>query len=216
MNPPEAKKILALCDLDGTLTRRDTMWDFLLFAVGPFRFFLGGLKAFPFLLWHYIIKRNETQAKEYLLTIFLGNQERKTLEKLAVRYITRLQNLLRTNLWNEIMEIKRRGGRVVIVTASLDLWVEPWCRHNGLELISSRALWSQGRFTGRLDGANCRGREKVRCILETISLEEYDEILAWGDSPSDLPMLQLAHQSWYRGKPLKRHNRQNFQRHKSL
>ncbi|MCS6981845.1 MAG: haloacid dehalogenase-like hydrolase [Flavobacteriales bacterium] len=203
MNPPETKKILALCDLDGTLTCRDTMWDFLLFAVGPFHFFLGCLKAFPFLLWHYLIRRNETKAKEFLLTLFLGNQEKMALEKLADRYITRLQSLLRISLWKKIMDIKSNGGRVVIVTASLDLWVEPWCRRNGMDLISSRAQWSEGRFTGRLAGANCRGNEKVRRIQEAIPLAEYDEILAWGDSPSDVPMLHLAHRSWYKGKPFK-------------
>ncbi|MCX7648941.1 MAG: HAD-IB family hydrolase [Flavobacteriales bacterium] len=196
----DSRKTLALFDLDGTLTRRDTMFDFLFFATGPFGFIQKMLRVLPALVWYYIFRGQESQAKEILLSAFLKGQSRAEIESLAKRYADRMDQLLRPEVWEVLLQWQRRGAHVVVVTASLDLWTSAWCQRHGLDLISSRGLWEGNVFSGRLNGPNCRGEEKVRRIREKIHLESYDTILAWGDSRADEPMLRLAQQAYFRGK----------------
>jgi phosphatidylglycerophosphatase C len=48
------------------------------------------------------------------------------------------------------------------------------------------------RLTGRIDGKNCHGPEKVRRIREQYPADEYDIAYAYGDTGGDRPMLALA------------------------
>jgi phosphatidylglycerophosphatase C len=53
-------------------------------------------------------------------------------------------------------------------------------------------------LTGKIEGKNCYGGEKVRRIQEAYSLEEYSEIYAYGDTSGDRPMLKLGTLSFYK------------------
>lgn len=192
----------AFFDLDGTLTRRDTMFDFLRFYAGRFRFFLKMVLAAPILILEYGWRRDEQMAKERLLSLFLKGQKREHLEKAAELYVDRLDSLIRQEVWDRLIQLKNSGVSVFIVTASLDIWVSPWCRKHGLELISSRALWRNDFFTGRLEGANCRGEEKVRRIHEYFGAKLPPVVEAWGDARSDIPMLRMAQKAYFKNEPI--------------
>lgn len=191
---------VALFDLDGTLTKRDTLFDFLRFCVGNCAFYSNMLLIAPVLAVNYFLRHDEQTAKENLLSFFLKNKPREFLERVAMCYADRLDQLIQNDVWDRLQYLKTSGVRVVIVSASLDLWLAPWCRKHDLELICSRALWNADRFSGRLDGPNCRGDEKVRRIREHFG-ESVTIVEAWGDSPADFPMLSLAQRAVYRGKP---------------
>ncbi|MCB1149091.1 MAG: HAD-IB family hydrolase, partial [Chlamydiia bacterium] len=57
---------------------------------------------------------------------------------------------------------------------------------------------SKGVLTGKLLGANCRGPEKVRRILETFGPKESYLLYAYGDSAGDREMLALADHPFFR------------------
>ncbi|MDX1956231.1 MAG: haloacid dehalogenase-like hydrolase, partial [Chitinophagaceae bacterium] len=61
-----------------------------------------------------------------------------------------------------------------------------------IRLISSLLSEEGQRITGKLEGKNCNGEQKVVRIKEQFNLDEYKEIFAYGDSKGDRPMLQLA------------------------
>jgi len=88
------------------------------------------------------------------------------------------------------------------VSGSLDLYLRPWCETLGLELICNRLESRDGRLTGRYHGGDC-GPRKVEQIRRRFDLSRYTRIHAYGDSAEDRPMLALAHERWFRGKPLK-------------
>ena len=91
-----------------------------------------------------------------------------------------------------------QGHEVVVVSASLDLWLAPWMHREGLRLVSTRGRFEGERFTGELDGANVHGPEKVRALGEHVDLQGYGVVYAYGDSSGDLEMLGLAHEASYR------------------
>jgi len=194
-------RVLALFDLDGTLTSHDTMFDFLRFHFGFRRFFEGVIKLFPSLLAFKVGLMNETQAKEKLLTFFLKNLSQEKLQNMGEEYKARLSRILIPQMASVLNHQIKSGACVAIVTASLDIWVEPWCKEIGALCLASRSKFVNGIFTGRLEGKNCRGEVKVERIRQLVNLEDFDTILAWGDSKSDFPMLRLATKAWYKGKP---------------
>ena len=91
---------------------------------------------------------------------------------------------------------KVQGHKVVVVSASVDEWVRPWCEAHGVDdVIATRMVGEQGRYTGRFDGPNCNGREKVNRIAAPYSPEEY-HIVAYGNSSGDYPMFRYAHEAY--------------------
>ena len=59
-----------------------------------------------------------------------------------------------------------------------------------------------GRLTGRYRGADCSGAEKARRIKERYDLTRYPIVYAYGDTEEDREMLALAHERYYRWKPV--------------
>lgn len=91
-----------------------------------------------------------------------------------------------------------QGHEVVLVSASLDLYLQPWCTQHGVSLICNRLEHTAGVLSGRYADGDC-GPHKVARIRSQYELHRYDCVHAYGDSREDKPMLALAQQRWYRG-----------------
>jgi phosphatidylglycerophosphatase C len=94
---------------------------------------------------------------------------------------------------------------MVIVTASPEAIVEPFARRLRADGLIATQLQTDknGRITGALDGANCRGIEKVRRITDHFGTD-FSLAAAYGDTSGDREMLQMAHvrgYSLFKGKP---------------
>jgi phosphatidylglycerophosphatase C len=91
---------------------------------------------------------------------------------------------------------RRRGDRVVIVSASPELYIRAAGDRLGADwVIATRmAVTEGGVLTGRYDGLNCRGDEKLRRLRLWIteSGEAPARLWAYGNSRGDLTMLRAA------------------------
>ena len=88
-----------------------------------------------------------------------------------------------------------QGHRLILLSASPELYLREWAERNGFStVIGTRLETVGGRVTGRIDGRNCHGAEKVdRLRSELGDLGDY-EIYSYGDSRSDLILLdQIDH-----------------------
>jgi HAD superfamily phosphoserine phosphatase-like hydrolase len=86
----------------------------------------------------------------------------------------------------------------VVVSASVECWLGPWCDKNGLDLIGTQLEIKDNRVTGKLLSKNCYGKEKVNRIRERYDLNSFDFIYAYGDSRGDDEMLELAQEKYYK------------------
>ncbi len=190
---------LALFDFDGTITERDSFLDFLLKTQGGLKVVLGTLRLAPTLLRHVAGFINEKEAKSAVLHHFFGNAEKPDFMALCSHYSKhKLSLLVRENALLAIHEHQKQGDRVIVVSASLDSYLRPWCESMGVELLATLpAFDTHNRFAG-IEGANCKGKEKVRRIQQILSLEDYETIYAYGDSSGDTAMLALAHHAHYK------------------
>ena len=91
---------------------------------------------------------------------------------------------------------------VVVVSGGFDVYLSHWCDAHGLALICSKLEVAGGALTGRYDGAQCVRDEKPRRVRERYALGDFDAVYAYGDTPEDFALLEIADHRWYRGEPM--------------
>jgi phosphatidylglycerophosphatase C len=189
---------LALFDFDGTITRRDTLLDFMLYVKGYPSAAGISVCLIPWLI-AFKMKRISSQTfKERFLTLSFRGFSEETLRRKGREYAVRIPGLIRPGALERLDWHRQQGHRIVIVSASTDVWLAEWCRNQDIELICSAMEFIDGVCTGRLSGDNCRGPEKVRRIREELDPDSYAKIYAYGDSSGDTEMLAFAHEGAYR------------------
>jgi phosphatidylglycerophosphatase C len=192
------KKRLVLFDFDGTITTKDTFIEFIKFYHGPIRFATGFALLSPVLVAYKLKLLANWKAKEKVLTWFFKNESFDTFTSKCVEFTQSvLPKLIRPKALEAIHEMEKDYD-IVVVSASAENWVSPWCRANNLHVIATTLEIIDGKLTGRIKGKNCFGIEKVNRIKEKYDLVSYTEILAYGDSSGDKEMFELAHKHFYK------------------
>ena len=195
---------LALFDFDGTLTTREMLPAFVHSAVPPMRLRVGKLLLAPWVLGYKLGWVSGVSVRRKIAMIrfrgmpeidYLAAGERFALEALAP--------VLRPEAMARVAWHKARGDTVVIVSGAFDVYLSHWCRTHDLELICSRLEVRDGVLTGRYDGAQCVREEKPRRVRERYAIESFDAVYAYGDTPEDFALLEIAEHRWYRGEPMR-------------
>ena len=88
---------------------------------------------------------------------------------------------------------RRRGDRVVLLTGALDFLVAP-LRHLGDDLVAARLTERRGAFAGELaePPLTADGRASLAARMAAEHGADLAHCHAYGDSASDLPMLELV------------------------
>lgn len=192
---------LALFDFDGTITTGDTWTPFLRFAVPLARLTLGRVALAPVFIGYHTGRLSMSRAREIAIRVLFTGQPVDALRRRGVEYSsTVLPTKVRPDVLSQIEWHRREGDRVVIVSASLHVYLQPWCDAHGVELICTTLEERDRRFTGRCVDGDCAGPEKARRIRERYNLQSYPVIYAYGDSDDDAEMLALAHRGYLRGR----------------
>ena len=193
------KKGLALFDFDGTITSKDSLLEFIKFSVGKLKFLMVMGLFSPFIFYYvFLIKKGET-AKMMVLSYLFKNKTEEQMISMGLEFAQKvIPQLVLPNAINEINEFKKRGDRLVVISASLDIWLKPWTDEMGIELLSTKMEFKGGKFTGRFATPNCVGDEKVTRIKDYLDIEDYRPIYAYGNSSGDQAMLNLADHRYYK------------------
>lgn len=193
-------KVVAFFDFDGTLTHGDSLIPFLKMVRGTPRFMLDILAVSPYLV-AYLLRgiRNEV-AKEALLRQSLGGISILALRDFGIQFATHsIPDMLRKDMLAHLRNHQAQGHSCVLVSASLDIYIEPWAMAAGFDhcITSSLETDIDGFVTGKLEHANCHGKEKVRrmrLLLEKIGMPSLT--YGYGDSRGDLPMLAFVNKGF--------------------
>ncbi|MFT9324608.1 MAG: HAD family hydrolase, partial [Acetobacter sp.] len=189
-------------DFDGTLSTRDSLLPFLYFTLGTSGLLWTCLRASPWLVGYGLRLISNNAAKERLLSIaFKGRTISSLQEQGRIFANTVLPSMLRPDMMARVAGYRKAGCCCVLVSASLDIYLQPWAGAAGMDavLCSSLSYGVSGQVTGGFEGTNCYGEEKVRRIqafLEKRGTGTSSTILAYGDSRGDIPMMKLANKSW--------------------
>lgn len=182
---------LALFDLDGTITRHDTLvpYVFGFLARNPAR--LPRLLGFIPALVRFIFDGDRGALKAALIRSTLGNVERARIDAWTGEFVTSLlPGGTFRNARERVLAHRSAGDRLVLMSASPDFYVPRIGAALGFdEVICTRVRWQADRMDGGLLSANCRGAEKSRHLAELYARHPGLKASAYGNSASDIDHL---------------------------
>lgn len=193
---------LALFDFDGTITTRDTFRPFLSFAGSRRRLVLGTALLSPMVLAYELGWVRAARMRAAATYVCCRGRPERELRELGARYARTLTPSFRPEALERIVWHKERGDTVVVVSASLRLYLEDLCRELELELICTELEARGGILTGRYLGGDCTGPEKARRVRAAHDLTRYSTVHAYGDTREDAELLELATRRYYRWREL--------------
>lgn len=191
-----APRWLAVFDLDGTLTWRDTLVLFLLSFLRrhPWRVF--GLWRLPLALLNFVASgRDRGALKSRVIRMLMGGAARADVDACADAFVDTLRppRRLRPAALAAVEAHRAAGDHLVLLSASPDLYVPRIGRFLGFErTLCTELAWRAERLDGGLRSANRRGAEKLRCLTWLRTQYPGLPIVAYGNSAADLDHLRQA------------------------
>ena len=186
---------IALFDLDGTLTWRDTLLPFLggYLARRPARWLR--LWRIPWALMRYVFKPDRGQLKSRVIRAVMGGDALSSIDSWADSFVGAMhaQRRFRPQALDCLRAHQAAGDHVVLLSASPDLYVpRVGVLLNAEKTLCTELTRSNGRLTGALQTQNRRGTEKSRCLAWLREKYPGLSVVAYGNSESDLPHLAQA------------------------
>jgi phosphatidylglycerophosphatase C len=186
---------LAVFDLDGTITRHDTLVPYVcgFLLRQPLRF-LGLPLVLPAVIRFMLRRADRGELKSALIRYTLGGCSRAQLEAWNAHFVPAL---LRQGVFADALQRiaahKAAGDRLVLMSASVDIYVPAIAEALGFaETVCTGVRWDRECLHGALTTPNRRGVEKVHCFEALKKAHPGLPTAAYGNAGSDLPHLRLA------------------------
>lgn len=198
---------VAAFDFDGTLTDRDTVVPFLRRFTSRRRF-AAGLLPHALRLLPLAARRDRDRLRAIATELVFRGRPVSEVDTHAAAWGAEIvARHLREDALTRLRWHLDHGHDVVIVSASYDSYLEVVARALGdVGVLATRLEVADGACTGRLDGPNCRGAEKVRRLERWLAERgvERSEVTvhAYGDSAGDRELLAWADHPHWAGGPL--------------
>jgi len=193
---PEARPHVALFDLDGTLTWRDTLMPFLAgYALRHPARLLRFWRLAPALVEYAARGRDRGRLKSRIIRAVMGGDCRAKIDAWADSFVRNLgpHHVFRPAALAAVEAHRAAGDHLVLLSASPDLYVPLIGRLLGFErTLCTELRWRGDRLDGALQGPNRRGEEKLRCLESLRTEYPGTPIVAYGNSGSDLAHLRRA------------------------
>ncbi len=186
-------------DFDGTYTRHDSLPLMLKHAFGWERYLAGLLMCLPWIIMFKLGILKGGEAKQRLLSHFFKGMPYSRFQQLCEEFAPAHPNLVRHQARVAMDEALEAGDQVLVVTASVREWVEPFFKGQDVTVLATELeVDDEGLLTGRYAQPNCNGAEKWRRIVQEVPDVEQCELVAYGDSRGDQVMLSHADKAYLR------------------
>jgi phosphatidylglycerophosphatase C len=187
---------VALFDLDGTLTWRDTLVPFLAgYTLRHPARLLRLWRFAPALIGFAADGGDRGRLKSRMIRAVMGGDARAAIGLWAQQFVAALESrgVFRPAALAALAAHRSAGDHLVLLSASPDLYVPLIGRALGFErTVCTEVRWRGDRLDGELCTPNRRGEEKVRCLEALRTLYPGASIIAYGNSGSDLAHLRRA------------------------
>ncbi len=164
-------------DFDNTIYKGDSGVDLIKYSFKkkPFLVIISLLKSF-FVFIKYIF--GMCTFEEFKSTVFSFLYKIKDLDIYIEDFVE--AHIYKIKTWY------KNTPKDIVISASYDLWIEKFCKYLNIRNVIATTY---NRNTGKIDGTNCRGEEKVnryKKCYKVIPKESY------GDSPTDKSIIEYA------------------------
>lgn len=171
---------LALFDFDETLVDFDTVNPFIRFV----------LKAHPEL----DVPPDMTLPHKQYRLLLLKGLLKEEVDRLAWSYYQKqvCPNLIEGTL-DKLRILQQEGYYICLVSGSYDSYLTHFVQEYRIDrLICTKIGFLDGVCTGRFDGPDCLGANKLTLLEEVFGTQDFTKIdsIAFSDAQSDLPLLR--------------------------
>ena len=189
---------IAFFDFDGTITQSDTFTPFIYRTVDPKRLKWGKLMLLPYIVGYKLGFVSGSVISSKIFKFGFQEADAALLCKAGLEYSQNdLPQVLRPNAMQQINWHLAQGDKIVVVSASIDVYLKPWCKLHGLDLICSEIEENHGILTGLYKRQDCSGIIKKNRILEKYDLSDFEEVYVYDDTIEDREMLSLGTKRFY-------------------
>ena len=194
-HPREPAPRLVFFDLDGTISRRDTLFGY---VAGFVRRHPARLPRFlvvlPALIGFALGLRDRGYLKGALLHAVMGGALRSEVRAWTEEYVPKL---IEHGVFDEALAAIRKhrdaGDHLILMTATVDLYVPELARALGFDAhLCSHVSWREDRLEGWLESPNMRDEEKASALRRTVAKFPGRRLIGYGNSAPDLPHLKLV------------------------
>jgi HAD superfamily hydrolase (TIGR01490 family) len=191
----ERRRQVAAFDFDGTLSYKDSLGPFLQQLCGRAALYRAMATRAPVLAGVAVGLGNRDAEKERLVGRLLAGRDVDEVRAAGAAYATSLHGgrALRPEMLDRVQWHREHGHEIVIVSASLDVYLEPLAPMLGIDhvLCTQLGVGPGERLDGTLVGGNVRGPEKLRRFRAWAGGGDV-ELWAYGDSAGDRELLAAA------------------------
>ncbi|MDQ2724183.1 MAG: HAD-IB family hydrolase, partial [Actinomycetota bacterium] len=192
---PSSQAGVAAFDFDGTLVPGDSLRPYLMAVLGRVGMATALARAASPMLRGYATDGRDG-AKAALLVRALAGVPVAHAADIGVRFGAALASRVKPDLAARLRWHRDRGHRLILVSASLTLYLDEFGHRAGFDQVIATKLAVSGLgpdavLTGVMEGTNVRAQEKERRLRAAIG-EDPVELWAYGDSAGDREMLAMA------------------------
>lgn len=200
---------IAAFDFDGTITTRDTLLPFLARTCGR-RTFARALRTAGRVAARSRISgsgpaglHHRDASKVVLLRELFTGRSSAWLQEVGEAYAHEvLPGQLRPEMVSQIDWHRDNGHELVLVSASLAAYLDPFGRHHAFDQVIAVELESDasGTLTGELAHPNVRGPQKATRMRAWLDGDRPEFMWAYGNSSGDKELLEMADQPVWVGR----------------
>jgi HAD superfamily hydrolase (TIGR01490 family) len=193
------KTTIAIFDFDGTITRKDTLLEFIKFTKGRWLFYVSFMIFSPLLVAMKLKLLPNWQVKQWLFTFLYKGVSIEKFDKWGVEFSAMIDKVLRSKAMEVLKLHQEEGNKVIIISASVENWIAPWANNKGIDtILATKIETNNGLLTGRFLSENCYGQEKVNRFLEIFPDRSDYYLVAYGDSRGDKELMEFADKGFYK------------------
>ena len=189
---------LAIFDIDYTITKKETLMELFKFVIKNDKKNIRFLPRAIYCGSMYAIKLyDEKKVKEKFLK-FIDRIKEEELAKLVKKfYEEKLKTIVYEDAINMMRKLKKEGYDIYLISASPEFYINEFYNIKEVDkIIGTKFNFTDGIFTRKMSGKNCKGEEKVRRLKEVLKKEkievDFKESYMFSDSLSDKPLLDLV------------------------
>jgi HAD superfamily hydrolase (TIGR01490 family) len=189
---------LAIFDVDYTITRKETLIELYKYVISKD---LKNIRFLPRAIYGGIMYKigiyDEKKVKESFLK-FIDKIDEKDLSVLVKNYYKDvLEKILYQDAISMMRKLKGQGYKIYLISASPEFYLNELYAIKEVDvIIGTRFSIESGKFIRQMDGANCKGEEKVKRLKEFLKKGnidvDYKNSYMFSDSLSDKPLLDLV------------------------
>lgn len=188
------EETIVVFDFDGTITRRDTLLEFIRFTKGRWRLYAGMILFSPVILGMKAGLCPNWKVKEQLFIYFYQGTPLDRFNRWGQDFCSEINKMLRPDVIEIMERHQNAGNRILIISASIENWILPWAQERNIDqVLSTRLEVGEDRMiTGRFLTANCYGKEKVNRLLAVYPHRQEYHLVVYGDSKGDRELIAFA------------------------